>query len=83
MGAAPLQRRSPEIWAACRWCLVLLGLYVGLYLTEQPGSATAAQTIAGTTQLYLGRCPAAALNDPHPTWVSYYSVNPTSGTGAT
>ena len=22
--------------------------------------------------------PAAALNDPHPTWVSYYSVNPTA-----
>ena len=56
---------------------VLLGLYVGLYLTEQPGSATAAQS-AGSTQLYLGTVPAAALNDPHPTWVSYYSVSPTS-----
>jgi hypothetical protein len=53
---------------------VLLGLYVGVYLTSQPGSASAAQTAAGT-QLYLGAVPAAALDDPHPTWVSYYAVN--------
>jgi hypothetical protein len=55
----------------------LVGLYVGLYLTNVPGSATAAQTPTGA-QLYLGAVPAAALNDPHPTWVSYYSVSPTS-----
>jgi hypothetical protein len=42
---------------------VLLGLYVGLYLTNQPGSASAAPTSAGA-QLYLGAVPAAALDDP-------------------
>jgi hypothetical protein len=57
---------------------VLLGLYVGLYLTNVPGSAAAAQTPAGA-QLYLATVPAAALNDPHPTWVSYYAVNPDGG----
>jgi hypothetical protein len=56
---------------------VLVGLYIGLYLTNVPGSASAAQTPTGT-QLYLATVPAAALNDPHPTWVSYYSVSPTS-----
>jgi hypothetical protein len=56
---------------------VLIGLYVGLYLTNVPGSASAAQTATGA-QLYLGAVPAAALNDPHPTWVSYYTVSPTS-----
>jgi hypothetical protein len=56
---------------------VLIGLYIGLYLTNVPGSASAAQTPTGT-QLYLGTVPAAALNDPHPTWVSYYAVSPTS-----
>jgi hypothetical protein len=56
---------------------VLLGLYIGVYLTNQPGSANAAESPAGT-QLYLGTVPAAALNDPHPTWVSYYAVNPSA-----
>jgi hypothetical protein len=56
---------------------VLVGLYIGLYLTNVPGSASAAQTPTGE-QLYLATVPAAALNDPHPTWVSYYSVSPTS-----
>jgi hypothetical protein len=57
---------------------VLLGLYVGVYLTSAPGSASAAQTSAGT-QLYLAAVPAAALNDPHPTWVSYYAVDANDG----
>jgi hypothetical protein len=57
---------------------VVLGLYIGLYLTNQPGSASAAQTPSGT-QLYLATVPAAALNDPNPTWVSYYAVNSASG----
>lgn len=56
---------------------VLLGLYVGLYLTNVPGSASAAPTAAGA-RLYLGTVPAAALSDPHPTWVSYYAVSPNS-----
>jgi hypothetical protein len=55
----------------------VVGLYIGLYLTNVPGSASAAQTPTGA-QLYLGTVPAAALSDPHPTWVSYYAVSPTS-----
>ena len=52
---------------------VLIGFYMG-YLTTSPGSgeASAAQTPAGA-QLYLATVPAAALSDPHPTWVSYYA----------
>jgi hypothetical protein len=55
---------------------VLVGLYIGVYLTTSPGdaSATATQSSAGA-QLYLAAVPAAALNDPHPTWVSYYAVD--------
>jgi hypothetical protein len=56
---------------------VLLGLYVGLYLTNQPGSASAAQTPVGS-RLVLATVPAASLSDPHPTWVSYYALSPTS-----
>ncbi|MFZ1995372.1 MAG: hypothetical protein WAU75_14755 [Solirubrobacteraceae bacterium] len=48
---------------------------MGTYLTSQPGSAAAAQTPSGA-QLYLATVPTAALNDAHPTWVSYYAVDP-------
>ena len=54
---------------------VAIGLYIGLYLTNVPGSAAATQTPAGAS-LTLGVVPAAALNDPHPTWVSYYVTAP-------
>jgi hypothetical protein len=54
---------------------VLIGLYIGLYLTAQPATAVASTSATGGTQLYLATVPAAALNDPHPTWVSYYVVN--------
>jgi hypothetical protein len=53
---------------------VVIGLYVGLYLVNVPGSAAAVQSSAGTS-LYLATVPAAASNDPHPTWVSYYAVD--------
>jgi hypothetical protein len=53
---------------------VIIGLYIGLYLTNVPGSAAATQTSTGV-QLYLGTVPAAALTDSHPTWVSYYAVD--------
>src|SRR5882757_6283751 len=56
---------------------ILLGLYVGLYLTNVPGSASAAPAPVGA-RLYLGAVPAAALNDPHPTRVSYYAVDANS-----
>jgi hypothetical protein len=53
---------------------VLLGLYVGLYLTNVPGSASAATAPVGAS-LYLGTVPASKGTDPHPSWVSYYVVN--------
>ena len=56
---------------------ILLGLYVGLYLVNVPGSAAATTTPAGAS-LFLGTVPAAKGNDPHPTWVSYYAVSATS-----
>jgi hypothetical protein len=60
--------------AAC----VLLGLYIGLYLTSQPGAASAAQT-SGGVNLYLGTVAAAEGTDAHPSWVSYYVVDSKSG----
>ncbi len=57
---------------------VVIGLYVGLYLVNVPGSSAAVQTSSGLN-LYLGTVPAAALNDPHNTWVSYYAVDANGG----
>ncbi len=54
---------------------VLLALYIGLYLTDTPGGAAVAAT-GPSPHLYLATVAAAEPNDPHPTWVSYYSVNP-------
>jgi hypothetical protein len=55
---------------------VLIGLYIGLYLTTSPGDASVSgvRTASGVN-LYLATVPAAALNDAHPTWVSYYAVD--------
>ncbi len=53
---------------------VAIGLYVGLYLTNVPGSAAAANTGSGA-QLYLGTVAASELSDPNPSWVSYYVVD--------
>jgi hypothetical protein len=58
---------------------VLLGLYVGLYLTNQPAAASAAQSAGNGLHLYLGTVPASETTDPNPSWVSYYAVNATSG----
>lgn len=55
---------------------VLLGLYIGLWATVQPGSAKATKSASGGVDLYLATVPAAKLSDPHPTWVSYYQTNP-------
>ena len=52
----------------------LLVLYLALYLTNAPGTAAATTGPQGE-QLFLGTVPAAALNDRHPTWVSYYAVD--------
>jgi hypothetical protein len=54
--------------------LVAVGLYIGLYLINVPGSVAATETSAGAN-LYLGTVAAAKGTDPHPTWVSYYAVN--------
>jgi hypothetical protein len=51
-----------------------IGLYIGLYLTNVPGSSAAVQSASGT-QLTLATVASAATDDPHPTWVSYYAVD--------
>ncbi len=77
-----MDRRSPAkalvgIGVGAAIVCILIGLYVGLYLTNVPGSAAATTTPVGA-RLFLGTVPAAELSDPHPTWVSYYQVSPTS-----
>ncbi len=57
---------------------VAIGLYIGLYLINVPGSVAAVTTPTGA-QLYLATVPAAELSDPHNTWVSFYAVNASSG----
>jgi hypothetical protein len=52
-------------------------VYIALYLVNVPGSVAATQTVTGS-RLYVATVPAAALTDPHPTWVSYYAVSATS-----
>lgn len=71
-------KRVAGITIAAAIVCILIGLYVGLYLVNVPGSVAAQQTSTGA-QLYLGTVPAAALNDPHPTWVSYYAVDAHDG----
>jgi hypothetical protein len=69
---------SQRVWAtlvATALACVLIGLYIGLYLTAQPGTAIASTSASGGVQLNLATVPAAEPNDPHPTWVSYYVVN--------
>jgi hypothetical protein len=70
-------KRLVGIVAGAAIVCVLLGLYIGLYLTNVPSSAAALRTPVGA-RLFLGTVPAAALNDPHPTWVSYYAVDANS-----
>jgi hypothetical protein len=60
--------------ATALFCLGV-GLYVGLYLTAEPGSASATTGPSGV-HLYLATVPAVEPTDPHPTWVSYYVVKP-------
>jgi hypothetical protein len=67
-------KRSLFVLTAALMVAVAITLYVVLYLTNVPDSARASQTSAGT-QLYLATVPAAAADDPHPSWVSYYQTN--------
>jgi hypothetical protein len=71
-------KRLLGIGVATLLVCVAVGLYIGLYLTNVPGSAAAVTTPSGE-QLYLATVPAAALDDPHPTWVSYYAVTASAG----
>jgi hypothetical protein len=57
--------------------LAAIGLYIGLYLINVPGSVAATQTASGAN-LYVATVATAEASDPHPTWVSYYGVNATS-----
>jgi len=75
---SPYAKRLLGIALSALTLCVLVGLYIGLYLTSVPGSASAAETPAGA-QLYLATVPSAALNDAHPTWVSYYAVDANGG----
>jgi hypothetical protein len=70
-----VNQRALAVLAATATALVLLGLYIGLYLTAQPGTAVASASPGGGVQLNLATVPAAEPNDPHPTWVSYYVVD--------
>ncbi len=67
-------KRVAGIVIAAAIVCVAIGLYIGLYLTNVPGSASAIQTSSGA-QLYLATVPAAEASDPNPSWVSYYAVD--------
>ncbi len=69
------------VWIALATAIVCvaIGLYIGLYLINVPGSSAAEQAAGATQQLYLGTVPAAATTDSHPTWVSYYVTDASSG----
>jgi hypothetical protein len=68
-------KRVAGIVVAAAIVCVAIGLYIGLYLTNVPGSAAATSSASGGTSLYLAAVPASELSDPHPTWVSYYAVD--------
>src|SRR5215469_8351015 len=67
-------KRVTGIVIAAAIVCVAIGLYIGLYLTNVPGSSAAVQTSSGAN-LYLATVAAAKGTDPHPTWVSYYAVD--------
>jgi hypothetical protein len=52
----------------------LISTYIAVYLLNAPPSAAATSSAQGD-QLYLATVPAAAVNDAHNTWVSYYAVD--------
>jgi hypothetical protein len=71
--------RSRAFWTTVLGLAVLaaIGLYIGLYLINVPGSVAAISTPTGS-QLYVATVATAEASDPHPTWVSYYGVNASS-----
>jgi hypothetical protein len=72
-------RRALGVMAAAVVVVVLIGLYIGLYAANQPGSASAAPSAAGGVNLYLATVAASETSDPHPSWVSYYAVDSADG----
>jgi hypothetical protein len=68
-------RRVAGVLAAVVLVCALIGLYLGLYLTNVPGSASAAPSAGGGVNLYLATVAASEGTDPHPSWVSYYAVD--------
>jgi hypothetical protein len=73
MGAS--SKRVTGIVVVAAIVCVAIGLYIGLYLTNVPGSVAATSSPGGGVNLYLGTVAASEGTDPHPTWVSYYVVD--------
>jgi hypothetical protein len=71
--SAPAKR---GLWATIAFvaACVVIGLYIGLYLVNVPGSSAATQGPSGS-QLYLATVATDEPSDPNPTWVSYYAVD--------
>jgi hypothetical protein len=67
-------KRVAGIVIAAAIVCVAIGLYIGLYLTNVPGSAAATNSSSGVN-LYLATVAASETTDPHPSWVSYYAVD--------
>ena len=70
-------KRALGITIAAVAVCAAIGLYIGLYLINVPGSVAASQTASGS-QLYLATVATAEQSDPHNTWVSYYGVDANS-----
>jgi hypothetical protein len=70
-------KRSILVLSAVAVVVAAIAAYVFLYLTKENviASASAAQTKGAASRLYLATVAAAATNDPHPTWVSYYQTD--------
>jgi hypothetical protein len=75
---SPYGKRLLGVTVAVVAVCAAIGLYIGLYLVNVPGSVAATQT-SGGYQLNLATVAAAEASDAHPTWVSYYAVNATVG----
>jgi len=67
-------RRAIGITVALVVVCAAIGLYIGLYLINVPGSSAATKTSSGV-ELHLATVAAAEASDPHNTWVSYYVVD--------
>src|SRR5947209_26107 len=68
-------KRIAGIVAVAAIVCVGIGLYIGLYLTNVPGSAAATPVASGGVNLHLATVAASETTDPNPSWVSYYAVD--------